>query len=207
MNGSTIDINTMSSLELIAFLKKEVKKANTRLVALEKADFAKTSLAYLYVSSRMSGRHKTTGKSKSGHLKFKTSGYKSMTRNDLLQLAKQVQGFNTASTSTITGVKKMINKSLETGIKKGNINADRDTWKDIVSHKNWNDFKNRFGSDQIIQIINEYNAEDAIYILDTLDMYKDIKEMNAKVEDLELNRHKGNDKHYIEDWQDEQMRN
>lgn len=201
-----IDLGAMSSTELIAFLKKEVKKANTRLVALEKADMAKTSLAYLYVSSRMSNRHKTTGKSKSGHLKFKTSGYKSMTRSDLLQLAKQVQGFNEASTSTISGVKKMINKSLESGIKKGKINIDKATWAQIVSHKNWNDFKNRIGSDQIIRIINEYSAEDALYILDTIDMYKDIKEMNEKVEELQRNREEERlyKEMHDEEWQEEQ---
>ena len=150
-------------------LASDIKRANTRLVALEKKELADTSRAYQYIFSEMPNRYELTSVSKSGHLKFVTA-LKKLSETDLQTLQAEVTNFLKAQTSTIKGVKKALKKRTENFKKQ----FGKDIYKKYSESKQYRqvvdnaltslEFKSafdRFGSEQVFQITREYGIDAA----------------------------------------------
>ena len=150
-------------------LSKDIKRANTRLVALEKKGLADKSRAYQYVFSEMPNRYGLTGVSKSGHLKFVTS-LRKLSESDLQTLQSEVSNFLNSQTSTITGAKKAQQKRIENFKNQ----FGKDVYKKYSESKQFRqvvdnaltsqEFKSaidRFGSEQVLRITKEVGFDNA----------------------------------------------
>lgn len=161
-------ISNLNRKELIEFIRNEGKRANTRLVALEKQQLQ--SVAYQYVTSKMPNREQLTQVSKSGHIKFQTTKIAKEDVNQLRQRAYAISNFLNAKTSTISGTKKMYDKAYsklsEKLAKKGLKQVAKSDFKQIFENKNWDSFKDKFGSSQAFRLLDKMSIEDSQEFLD-----------------------------------------
>ena len=109
------------------------------------------------------------------------------TRNQLLAKATTIQGFLNAKTSTISGIKKTYTQAQDTFNKKKGTDFSKNEYFQLVTHDKWKQACDRFGSDQIISIAIKYSFNTAIKILDNLDTFRTIKQMNEYAENLIIN--------------------
>ena len=177
MLKSNRELNKLTAKQLAGYIANYGKTVNTRLSALEKKGYAESSVAFRYITEKDPHRGEFVTKSKSGYTKIslKTKG---LSRNQLLAKATTIQGFLNAKTSTISGTKKVYDKSLNTFNERKNTNLSQKEYKDLVTHDKWKDASNKFGSDQILAIVRKYSFDKAMEILDNLDNFKTVRQMN-----------------------------
>ena len=116
------NVNTLTEKELKARIQSLAKTANQRLSQLEKSNKATSSLAYKYIermafdASKTQGtgadKYSFIGETKWGEMKFNTATTK-MNQSQLRQEFSFLQRFLNTKTSTVTGVKKNIEKGYE----------------------------------------------------------------------------------------------
>lgn len=177
MLKSNRELNNLTAKQLAGYIANYGKTVNTRLTALERKGYAESSVAFRYITEKDPHRGDYVTKSKSGYTKIslKTKG---LTRNQLLAKATTIQGFLNANTSTITGTNKAYDKSLNTFNQRKNTRLSQAEYKDLVTHDKWKDASKKFGSDQILTIVRKYSVDKAMEILDNLDDFRTIKQMN-----------------------------
>lgn len=177
MLKSNRELNKLTAKQLAAYIENYGKTVNTRLTALEKKGYAESSLAFRYITEKDPHRGEYVTKSKSGYTKIslKTKG---LSRNQLLAKATTIQGFLNAKTSAISGIKKAYAKSLNTFNERKNTDLSWEEYKNLVTHDKWKAASKKFGSDQILAIIRKYNIEKAMEILDNLDEFRTVRQMN-----------------------------
>lgn len=156
-----MNLRTLSTERLKAFVQSHGKVVNQRLVALENAGL-ETYPAYQYISSRLSDDMTTL--SRSGHLKLKI-GVRGKSRNELLEIATIIQKFEKAKTSTVKGI-----RALNKDIKKKTEEKTGFQFTDDQFGKIWTiaaveSFISKFGSKQFIKLIKRYGYEEAIDIV------------------------------------------
>ena len=177
MLKSNRELNNLTAKQLAAYIANYGKTVNTRLSALEKKGYAESSLAFRYITEKDPHRGEYVTKSKSGYTKIslKTKG---LSRNQLLAKATTIQGFLNAKTSAISGIKKAYDKSLKTFNERYSTNLSQAEYKDLVTHDKWKDASKKFGSDQILVIVQKYSVDKAMEILDNLDNFRTVRQMN-----------------------------
>ena len=116
------NVNTLTEKELKAGILSLAKVANQRLRQLEKSNKATSSPAYKYIerlafdASKTKGtgadKYSFIGETKWGEIKFNSSTTK-MNQSQLRQEFSFLQRFLNTKTSTVTGVKKNIEKGYE----------------------------------------------------------------------------------------------
>lgn len=116
------NVNTLSEKELKAGIQSLAKVANQRLRQLEKSNKASSSPAYKYIERLAFDESKTKGtgaakysfigETKWGEIKFNTATTK-MNQSQLRQEFSFLQRFLNTKTSTVSGVKKNIEKGYE----------------------------------------------------------------------------------------------
>ena len=183
MLRSNRELNKLTAKQLAAYIANYGKTVNTRLTELEKKGYADSSVAFRYITEKDPHRGEFVTKSKTGYTKIslKTRG---LTRNQLLAKATTIQGFLNAKTSTITGTKKAYNKALNTFNERNNTKLSQAEYKDIVTHDKWKDVSKKFGSDQILAIARKYSVDKAMEILDNLDNFRTVRQMNKFAETI-----------------------
>ena len=157
-----MNLRSLSTERLKAFVQSHGKVVNQRLVALEKAGL-ETYPAYQYISSRLSDD--MTSLSRSGHLKLNI-GVRGKTRNDLLEIATIIDNFETAKTSTITGIRK-VNKNIKQRTEqKTGVNFTEEQFGKFWSSLAVESFKSKFGSGQVVNLLKKYGINEALDIID-----------------------------------------
>ena len=186
MLKSNRELNKLTAKQLAGYIANYGKTVNTRLSALEKKGYAESSVAFRYITEKDPHRGEFVTKSKSGYTKIslKTKG---LTRNQLLAKATTIQGFLNAKTSTISGTKKAYDKALNTFNKQKNTKLSQAEYKNLVTHDKWKDASKKFGSDQILAIVRKYSVDDAMKILDNLDGFRTVRQMNKFSETITKN--------------------
>ena len=116
------NVNSLTEKELKASIQSLAKVANQRLRQLEKSNKATSSPAYKYIerlafdASKTKGtgddKYSFIGETKWGEIKFNTATGK-MNQSQLRQEFSFLQRFLNTKTSTVTGVKKNIEKGYE----------------------------------------------------------------------------------------------
>ena len=116
------NVNNLTKKELKAGIQSLAKVANQRLRQLEKSNKATSSPAYKYIermafdASKTKGtgadKYSFIGETKWGEIKFNTATTK-MNQSQLRQEFSFLQRFLNTKTSTVTGVKKNIEKGYE----------------------------------------------------------------------------------------------
>ena len=177
MLKSNRELNNLTAKQLAGYIANYGKTVNTRLSALERKGYVESSVAFRYITEKDPHRGEFVTKSKSGYTKIslKTRG---LTRNQLLAKATTIQSFLNAKTSTISGIKKAYDKSLNTFNERKNTKLSAAEYKDLVTHDKWKDASKKFGSDQILAIVRKYSIDKAMEILDNLDNFRTIRQMN-----------------------------
>ena len=177
MLKSNRELNKLTAKQLAGYIANYGKTVNIRLSALEKKGYAESSVAFRYITEKDPHRGEFVTKSKSGYTKIslKTKG---LSRNQLLAKATTIQSFLNAKTSTISGTKKAYDKSLNTFNERKNTKLSAAEYKDIVTHDKWKDASKKFGSDQILAIVRKYSFDKAMEILDNLDDFRTVRQMN-----------------------------
>ena len=161
-----MNLRTLSTERLKAFVQSHGKVANQRLVALENAGL-ETYPAYQYISSRLSPDK--TSISKSGHLKINI-GVRGKSRNELLEIATIIQNFEKAKTSTVSGIRK-VNKTIKqrteqkTGVKFTEEQLGR-FWSSMAVES----FKSKFGSGQVVNLLKKYGINEALDTIEESEM-------------------------------------
>ena len=183
MLKSNRELNKLTAKQLSGYIANYGKTVNTRLSAVEKKGYAESSVAFRYITEKDPHREEFVTKSKSGYTKIslKTKG---LSRNQLLAKATTIQGFLNAKTSTISGTKKAYDKSLKTFNEKKNTKLSAAEYKDLVTHDKWKDASKKFGSDQILDIVQTYSVDKAMKILDNLDDFRTVRQMNKFAETI-----------------------
>lgn len=183
MLKSNRELNNLTAKQLAAYIANYGKTVNTRLTELEKKGYAESSVAFRYITEKDPHRGDYVTKSKSGYTKIslKTKG---LTRNQLLGKASTIQGFLNAKTSTITGTKKVYNKAMKTFNERNKTKLSQEEYKDLVTHDKWKDASKKFGSDQILAIVKKYSFDKAMEILDNLDDFRTVRQMNKFAETI-----------------------
>ena len=183
MLKSNRELNNLTAKQLAGYIENYGKTVNTRLSSLEKKGYAESSLAFRYITEKDPHRWEYVTKSKSGYTKIslKTKG---LSRNQLLAKATTIQGFLNAKTSTLSGIKKAYEKSLNTLNERKNTNLSWEEYKNLVTHDKWKEASKKFSSDQILAIVRKYSVDKAIEILDNLDNFRTVRQMNKFAETI-----------------------
>ena len=157
-----MNLRTLSTERLKAFVQSHGKVVNQRLVAIEKAGL-ETYPAYQYISSRLESDK--TSLSKSGHLKLNI-GVRGKSRNELLEIATIIDNFEKAKTSTISGIRKtnkIVKKKTEQKI---GVHFTEEQFGKFWSSLAVGSFKNRFGSGQVVNMVKRYGINEALDIIE-----------------------------------------
>lgn len=183
MLKSNRELNNLTAKQLAGYIANYGKTVNTRLTELERKGYAESSVAFRYITEKDPHRAEFVTKSKSGYTKIalKTKG---LTRNQLLAKATTIQGFLNAKTSTISGTKKAYGKALDTFNERKNTRLSQAEYKELVTHDKWKDASKKFGSDQILAIVRKYSVDKAMEILDNLDDFRTVRQMNKFAETI-----------------------
>ena len=183
MLRSNRELNNLTAKQLAGYIANYGKTVNTRLTGLERKGYAESSVAFRYITEKDPHRGEFVTRSKSGYTKIslKTKG---LSRNQLLAKATTIQGFLNSKTSTITGTKKAYNKALNTFNEQNNTKLSQAEYKDLVTHDKWKDASKKFGSDQILAITRKYSVDKAMEILDNLDDFRTVRQMNKFAETI-----------------------
>ena len=151
-----MNLNSLSTERLKAYVASHGKKVNQRIVTLEEYG-QRNVFAYRYVSDNIPDYMKE--KSQSGHLKLniRTRG---KSRNELLELATVIRNVEKAKTSTLKGIKKTYNKmKRETEKALGVELSDRDFHR-TFGQQAFKNFSEKFGSKQYVRLMKEYGYEE-----------------------------------------------
>lgn len=169
----------MNRKEYISELRKEIRNANNKMSALQKWGHANRSNAYRYVSSNLPNRDILTSVNSKGVLGF-TNKLSKLSDSELKQLSKAVKAYNSASTSSKAGTNKVYKKAYASYVKSQETGKalSYDKWSDIMEHSQWEDFKQKFGSSQLSEIVKKYNSETALYIVSKSLDYNSIIEID-----------------------------
>lgn len=161
-----MNLRTLSTERLKAFVQSHGKVVNNRLVAIEKAGL-EAYPAYQYISSRLSPDK--TSLSKSGHLKINI-GVRGKSRNELLEIATIIQNFEKAKSSTIGGIRK-INKTIKQRTEqKTGVKFTEEQMGKFWSSMAVDSFKSKFGSGQIVNLLKKYGIDEALDIIEVSDL-------------------------------------
>lgn len=166
------NVNSLTEKELKAGIQSLAKVANQRLRQLEKSNKATSSPAYKYIerlafdASKTKGtgaaKYSFIGETKWGEIKFNTATTK-MNHSQLRQEFSFLQRFLSTKTSTVTGVKKNIDKSYEkfkeqyekatgTTLGEGSI----ELWGDAL----FKHFSEIYGSDEAENFMQQIDSSD-----------------------------------------------
>lgn len=150
-----IDINSATTKQLISYIQNEGKRANQRLVSIEKAGEQNTTAYHFLTSS--SRYRKVLTRSKSGHAKIVVDTRKKSIQ-ELRRIAGAIHGFMGAQTSTIKGIKLQRSRSYEAFRKNSKVNISQREWSDIMTTQGLQSLKDKFGSDIIVKLLRIANA-------------------------------------------------
>lgn len=166
------NVNTLSEKELKVGIQSLAKVANQRLRQLEKSNKASSSPAYKYIERLAFDESKTKGtgaakytfigETKWGEIKFNTATAK-MNQSQLRQEFSFLQRFLNTKTSTVSGVKKNIEKGYEkfkeqyekaTGSTLGEDSIE--LWGDAL----FKHFSEIYGSDEAENLMQQIDSSD-----------------------------------------------
>ena len=166
------NVNTLTEKELKAGIQSLAKVANQRLRQLEKSNKATSSPAYKYVErlafdatkTKGTGTDKYTfiGETKWGEIKFNTATTK-MNQSQIRQEFSFLQRFLNTKTSTVSGVKKNIEQSLEKFKEQYEKATGSEISNDVASL--WSDslfkhFSEIYGSDEAENLMQQIDSYD-----------------------------------------------
>ena len=150
----------------------EVKRANTRLRAIEKANLTKTS-AYENVRRMGFDDSKHIAYTKNGEIKFRTDVSK-MTESELKEHQRVIEDFLQSKTSKVGEIKKRRQQAYDKWKKEKerqgqNIDTDVDEFSEFWELSNIKKLKDSLGSDEVELLVSEYGEKNVMETLEELE--------------------------------------
>ena len=160
------------------------KTANQRLRRLSKSDVKYGSRAYRYLTEKLSNQSEyLTQRGKVLQFKPLKRGY--ITQQELEHKLSIVSKFIEAKTSTVRGTKELYKKGYQTFLNAHeNVNISYDDWYSMVASQDFADAKQKFGSNQIIRVVDEYGIDTATKLLSEWTDFSDIKSFNDRAKEI-----------------------
>lgn len=181
------DVNKMNRNELLRYAMNNAKYVNSQLKELSKNDM-EYSKSFQYVQNKLRNKDYTR-MTASGNIEFKSrkSELEKLTYNQLRGLAKKLSDYKGTQSGTVRGQNKLIKSAFETLKTSDKLSEETknklsdmgiDEYKKIVESQNFQDAKEKFGSDQVLQFVGTVGWDKANEIfmdekIETLhEMYK-----------------------------------
>ena len=178
----------------------EAKRANTRLRAIEKANFTNTS-AYENVRRMSFDDSNHIAYTKNGEIKFRTDVSK-MSESELKEHQRVIEDFLQSKSSKVGEIKKRRQQAYDKWKKEKerqgqNIDMDVDEFSEFWELSNIKKLKDNLGSDEVELLVTEYGEKNVMETLEELEkMGIDIyslspQSIRTKIEDFNNNKKKG----------------
>ena len=178
----------------------EAKRANTRLIAIEKANLTKTS-AYENVRRMGFDDSKHIAYTKKGEIKFRTDVSK-MSESELKEHQRVIEDFLLSKSSKVGEIKKRRQQAYDKWKKEKerqgqNIDMDVDEFSEFWELSNIKKLKDNLGSDEVELLVTEYGEKNVMETLEELEkMGIDIyslspQSVRTKIEDFNNYKKKG----------------
>lgn len=182
-----VDVNKMTKSELLKYAMNNAKYVNQQLLQLSKNDM-EYSKAFQYVQNKL--RNKDYMRmNKDGNLEFKSrkAELEKLSYNQLRSIAKNLSDYKATASGTVRGQNKLIKSAFDTLKTSDKLSEETknklsdmgiDEYKKIVESQNFQDAKEKFGSDQVLQFVGTVGWDKANEIfmdekIETLhEMYK-----------------------------------
>lgn len=160
------------------------KTANQRLRRLSKSEVKYGSRAYRYLTEKLSNQQEYLTQKK-GILQFKPLKRGYITQQELEHKLAIISKFVKAKTSTITGTKELYKKGYRKFLSSHeNIDISYNDWYSMVASQDFADTKQKFGSNQIIRVVDEYGIDTATKLLSEWADFSDIKSFNDRAKEI-----------------------
>ena len=137
-------------------LRTLAKRANQRMVELEKIDFRSPAYQSVQAKLEILGRSSSTAKGR----RFSETG--KVTYNEYMKQKKILEEFLSQKTSTLTGARKYEREIFETSKEKYNLDEagiTREQWADFWQNMPGKHRDRMFSSDRIIAMVKAYNKK------------------------------------------------
>ena len=189
--ADTKDLRKLNESELFWYIRNNVNYVNQQLTTIENSDKENESNAYRYIQSKLRNRSFMTI-NKNGDVRFigKSKDIRKLNRNDLFAMAQYIQNYKNTETGTLTKLKKLQKRTLETLNKtlsmQGIKQLSQSDMERLFKGSDWD--KNLRSSDRLFQIVEKYGIDVAIFWIDELGKGQSIleeeEELKNKYEQL-----------------------
>lgn len=169
--ADTKDLKKMNESELFWYIRNNVNYVNQQLTTIENADKENESNAYRYIQSKLRNRSFMTV-NKNGDVRFigKSKDIRNMNRNDLFAMAQYLQNYKNTETGTLSKLKKLQKRTLETLNKnlqmQGIKQLSKSDMERLFKGSDWD--KNLRSSDRLFRIVDKYGVDVARFWIDEL---------------------------------------
>ena len=169
--ADTKDLRKLNESELFWYIRNNVNYVNQQLTTIENADMGNESNAYKYVQNKLINRSFMTV-NKNGDVRFigKSKDIRNLRRNDLFAMAQYIQNYKNTETGTVTKLKKLQKRTLETLNKnlatQGIRQLSQSDMERLFKGSDWD--KNLRSSDRLFQIVAKYGVDVARFWIDEL---------------------------------------
>lgn len=156
------DVNKMNKQELLTYVKNNAKYVNSQLKDLSKNDM-EFSKAFQYVQNKL--RNKDYMRmNKEGYIEFKSrkAELEKLSYNQIRSIAKKLSDYKATASGTVRGQNKLIATAFDTLKTSDKLSEETknklsdmgiDEYKKIVESQNFQDAKEKFGSDQVLKFV------------------------------------------------------
>ena len=169
--SDTRDLRKLNESQLFWYIRNNVNYVNQQLTTIENSDKENESNAYRYVQNKLRNRSFMTI-NKNGDIRFigKSKDIRNLNRNDLFAMAQYIQNYKNTETGTLTKLKKLQKRTLETLNKtlstQGFKQLSQSDMERLFKGSDWD--KNMRSSDRLFQIVEKYGVDVARYWIDEL---------------------------------------
>ena len=183
--ADTKNLKKLNESELFWYIRNNVNYVNQQLTTIENSDKENESNAYRYVQNKLRNRSFMTV-NKNGDVRFlgKSKDIRNLNRNDLFAMAQYLQNYKNTETGTLTKLKKLQNRTLETLNKKlkmqGIKQLSQSDIERLFKGGDWD--KNLRSSDRLFQIVDKYGVDVARFWIDELGKGQSILEEEEELE-------------------------
>lgn len=175
--------------ETIDFIRRNVNYVNQQMTLLERRDETSSSRTYQFVQDRLRNDYRTK-LNKEGNIRFKSTKaeLESLSTKQLQALQKSIKDYKESKTGTLRKVlefkekmTKMFKERFEKETGKKFTEKAKRTMSDIYNHKNYDRWKDAFGSDSMLILVGEIGIEPTYELIDEFNENVPLAYMNARI--------------------------
>ena len=175
--------------ETIDFIRRNVNYVNQQMTLLERRDETSSSRTYQFVQDRLRNDYRTKV-NKEGNVRFKSTKeeLESLSTKQLKALQKSLQDYKDSKTGTLRKVlefkekmTKMFKERFENQTGQKFTEKTKRTMADIYNHKNYDRWKDAFGSDSMLILVGEIGLEPTYDLIDEFNENVPLAYMNDRI--------------------------